>query len=121
MLSVRPFPDVEGVEWEVATNAWEPLWAHDGRQLFCRTRKQAVAMEVVPGLTFITIDRRVLFPNTFRTHVNRQPWDVSPDGRRVVTISGEGDSGVGDPRTVPEELIVAGNFFDELNRRVRPR
>jgi len=106
------------VEWEVATNAWEPLWAHDGRELFYRTREQVIAVEVLPGPTFTMGERRVLFPNTFRTNVNRQQWDVSPDDQQFVAIGGNLGQDTGDPRAVPEELIVVENFFEELKRRV---
>lgn len=121
VVSVRPFPDGEGVEWEVATNAWEPLWSHDGRELFYRTREQVIAVEVVPGPTFTMGQRRVLFPNAFRMNVNRQQWDVGPDDERFVVIGGWEGQDSGDPRAAPEELIVVENFFEELKLRVRPR
>ncbi len=69
-------------------------------------------VEVLPGATFVTGERRVLFSTQgFRSGTVHRQYDVTPDDQRFVMIRNIGEQEVG-------ELIVVENFFEELKAKV---
>ncbi len=71
-----------------------------------------MSVEVLPGPTFVTGERRVLFSTQgFRSNTVHQQYDVTPDGQRFVMIRNIGEQNA-------SELIVVENFFEELKAKV---
>ncbi len=111
---VRPFPNTDDGVWPVSTDlGTEPVWAHSGRELFYRRLGgDFMSVEVLPGPTFVTGERRVLFSaQGFRSAGSHQQYDVTPDDQRFVMIRNLGGADAG-------ELIVVENFFEELKAKV---
>ena len=88
------------------------MWAHSGRELFYKRSGNLMVVEVLPGPTFVTGERRVLFSTQgFRSNPVHQQYDVTPDDQRFVMIRNLGRQGA-------SELIVVENFFEELKAKV---
>jgi serine/threonine-protein kinase len=110
---VRPFPNTDDGRWQISTDGGrEPVWAHSGRELFYKEGADLMVVDVLPGATFVTGERRVLFPvQGHRWSVVHQFYDVTPDDQRFVMIRDRGAEQLG-------ELIVVENFFEELKAKV---
>ena len=107
------FEDKFGIRTVVSTGGGqEPVWAHSGRELFYKASGNLMAVEVLPGATFVTGERRVLFSTQgFRSSAVHQSYDVTPDGQRFVMIRNPDADELG-------ELIVVENFFEQLKAKV---
>ena len=113
---VRPFPDIDAGLWQVSTvRGDEPMWAHNGRELFYQggpnPGEQMVA-EIIVDPSFAVGQQRVLFPLT--TYLVGNGWagyDISPDDQRLMMLMAE--EGEDD-----RQLILVENFFEELRERV---
>ncbi len=110
---VRPFPNTNDGRWQVSTDGGrEPVWAHSGRELFYKGSGNLMVVEVLPGATFVTGARRVLFSTQgYRSGSTHQFYDVTPDDQRFVMIRNFVGEETG-------ELIVVENFFEELKAKV---
>jgi len=110
---VRPFPNTNDGRWPVSTDGGsEPVWAHSGRELFYKGNGNLMVVEVLPGATFVTGERRVLFSvQGFRWATIHQQYDVAPDDQRFVMIRNPEGAEAG-------QLIVVENFFEELKAKV---
>ncbi len=110
---VCPFPNTNDGRWLVSTgDGLEPVWAHSGRELFYKGSGNLMSAEVLPGPTFVTGERRVLFSTRlFLSNPFHQQYDVTADDQRFVMIRN---------RVAEEasELIVVENFFEELKAKV---
>jgi eukaryotic-like serine/threonine-protein kinase len=107
---VRPFPGVPGGRWLVSSDGGEePVWSHDGKELFYRTGSQMVAAAVRADPTFAVVGLDTLFSSrqlySFGVHA---AYDVSRDGRRFLMIRTRS--------TDVHEVIVVRNFVEELKR-----
>ena len=112
---VRPFPDpYRGSRWQIsAAGGRQPMWSHDGRELFYRDFSGAMMSVPVPAGPGFTPGRPVrLFDGTGYTGAGAQgsgrTYDVSPDGSRFLMVR------VGDQSNTP--LVVVLNWFEELKR-----
>jgi len=87
----------------------EPIWSHDGRELFYRWGSKIYVVDVTLGSEISVGTPRVLFDGPY---VNLYGWsyDVSPDGERFLVVENEE---LGETTT---ELIVITNFFDHVRR-----
>ena len=104
---VRPFPNTNDGTWQVSTDGGqEPVWAQSGRELFYRRGQNLMSVEVLPGATFVTGERRVLFSTRgiYRSSFQHQSYDVTPDEQRFVMIRNLGGQEA-------SELIVVENLF----------
>ncbi len=116
---VRPFPNTGDGRWQISVQGGqEPIWAHSGRELFYRTASGAIpqqmAIEILPGPTFTTGERRTLFPLTrFLLGASHQQYAVAPGDQRFVMIRFTGSERA-------DQLVVVENFFEEL-KRIVPR
>ncbi len=111
---VRPFPNTNDGKWQVSTDGGlEPVWAHSGRELFYKGSGNLIVVEVLPGATFVTGERGVLFSTRRFGSSNplHQSYDVTPDGQRFVMIRNLSSEEA-------TELIVVENFFEELKAKV---
>jgi len=112
---VRPFPDAyRGSRWQIsAAGGRQPVWSHDGRELFYRDFSGAVMSVPVPAGPGFVPGRPVrLFDGAGYTGSGPQgggrTYDVSPDGSRFIMVR------VGDQSSTP--LVVVLNWFEELKR-----
>ena len=107
---VQPYPG-PGRKWAISTaGGREPVWSHDGRELFFRNGEQMLTVDVEIGESFALGQPRVLFEAPYDlTSVSNQFYDVAPNGERFVMIQR-----VDDP---PTETRVVLNAIDEIRRR----
>ena len=115
---VRPFPDVEGGRWQISVRGGtEPLWAHNGRELFYKSRGELVVVEVESDSAFAVGEERSLFSVQPYYTLDLYPaYDVTADDQRFVMIRLTPlDLGTG------TELILVENFFEELKAKVGNR
>jgi serine/threonine-protein kinase len=113
-VMIRPFPG-PGSATQVSTDGGhEPLWSHDGRELFFRdytgTRMYTVAIQTSPRLR---IGRpQLLFTGPFMEgRVYGRNFDVTPDGRRFLMVMDA------QPEAVTQIRVVM-NWFEELEQLV---
>jgi serine/threonine-protein kinase len=117
-IYVRPFPEVNGGRWQVSTGGgFDPLWRHDGRELFYLVgpgRMMGTPIQAGAGATFAAGNPRVVFDGEYV----EQGYDVSPDGQRFLMIKDARPTGEGPP---PSQLIVVQHWLEELKRLVPTR
>jgi DNA-binding SARP family transcriptional activator/Tol biopolymer transport system component len=107
---VVPFPSTGAAKWPISPEGGtEPVWAHDGRELFYRDGRGSMhAVEVRTAPTFSIGRNTVLFDDRGFVLSGLHPmYTVSPDDRRLLMVRQ-----VGEPD--PGELIVVENWFSEL-------
>jgi serine/threonine-protein kinase len=83
----------------------EPVWAHSGRELFYRTGDSLMAAAVTSSPAFTVTGRRRLFAGPFLDGGGFREYDVSPDDRHFVMISGG---------TAQSTLFGVQNVFQRL-------
>ncbi len=106
---VRPFPNTQSGKWQISTDGGAaPRWSHSGRELFyISATNSMVAVELIPGPTFVTGRRKSLFAVT--PYIGGLgTWDLTPDDKRFVMIRGAGGG------SVSSELVVVENLLAEL-------
>jgi serine/threonine-protein kinase len=112
---VRPFPDAgSGLVQVSADGGLDPVWAHNGRELFYRNgANQLVAVQFTDDPTFVVVQEEVLFSMADYLPSNGTPmYDVSPDDQRFVMLR------IDDRRATTSELILVENWFEELRQRM---
>ena len=113
-IYVRPFPNVGEARWQVSTGGGtEPMWAHDGREIFYRNGSEdMVAVSVTTDPTFALGGyRKMGSVSTYRSDLNHRIYDVAADDERLLMIRARGG-------TEGSDLILVQNFFEELNEKV---
>jgi Tol biopolymer transport system component/tRNA A-37 threonylcarbamoyl transferase component Bud32 len=111
-IFVRRFDDPGAGRTQVSVDGGEePLWAHNGRELFYRSgRGEMVVAEVQATPTFTVRSQRKLFnrPNLGSDTYSRS-YDVTRDDQRFLMVNrAQGDL---------TELIIVLNWGDEVRRR----
>ncbi len=109
---VRPFPNAGAARWQVSTaGGADPLWAHNGRELFYRNaERELVAVEVATRPTFAAGTERVLFSVAgYQLGPMNHSYAVSPDDQRFVML---------EPVEGRRELVLVLNWFEEMRQRV---
>src|SRR5205814_512011 len=66
----------------------EPVWAHNGRELFYRAGDSLMVASVTLSPTFAVAGRRRLFAGSFLSRGAFREYDVAPDDQHFVMISG---------------------------------
>jgi serine/threonine-protein kinase len=119
-IYVRPFPEVNKGKWQVSTSGGDtPLWSPDGRDLFYRNGDSAMAVSVETEPAFKAAKPETLFKGTYIRMAglgDRQPWDISPDGKRFLMIKepqSTASAGGGQ-----RKINIVVNWFEELKQRV---
>ena len=110
-----PFPNTAAAKWAVSTGGGtEPLWSHSGKELFYRdVAGNLVAVEVHSTPTFSSGRSTVLFPaGTYLSFDRGAEYAVAPGDRRFLMIRQV-------PGSVPDQLIVVDNWFEELKAKER--
>jgi serine/threonine-protein kinase len=111
---VRPFPRVLEGRWLVSRGGGtEPIWAHNGTEIFYRSAaNQMMAAKVSTADTFAITRRDVLFDAApFRLSGFDRTYGVDPRGERFLMIRPTS------PRGAPREIILVQNFVDEMKSR----
>ena len=92
-ILARPFPETPARKWSVSPGVgYQPIWSHDGREIFYRTGDGTVMSVPVsrgPAPLDLKLGKplRVVTPvNTIRDWSSGPTYDVSPDGRRFLFI-----------------------------------
>ena len=112
-IYVVPFPNTASAKWEVSTGGGsEPLWSHSGKELFYRDGAgNLVSVEVHSTPTFSPGRSTILFPaGAYLAFARGAEYAVAPDDRRFLMIRQV-------PSSVPDELIVVDNWFEELRAK----
>jgi len=117
-IFVRPFPNVDEGKWQVSTRGGiNPMWAHNGRELFfldTATRNLTVAEFTTTPALFQVSGVTSLFevPSRIFWGGTNDPYDVDLDDQRFLMARVYG-SEYEDPT-----LVLVQNFFEELKTRV---
>jgi serine/threonine protein kinase/Tol biopolymer transport system component len=106
---VVPFP-LNGQRWRISTEGGgEPVWSHDGRELFYRGNGTVWAVDVRTSPAFGVGTPRVLFADTFTPSPNGSTgYSVSKDGKRFLFAQPVQP----DPPITHIQMVV--NWFTEL-------
>jgi len=114
-IYVQPYPGPGG-KWQISTDGGtEPVWNHNGRELFYRRGTRMMVVDVTtqptfsPGKPRLLFDRQYLsttFPATFPRYA------VSPDGQRFLMVK-QGEQAL-------TQINVVQNWISELKGRERP-
>jgi serine/threonine-protein kinase len=111
---VRPFPNTADAKWQVSvTGGTEPLWAHNGRELFYRNgNDEMVVAAISTGPSFAVASQRVLFSaRGYGSNSNYRGYDLSLDDQRFIMVHTVEEA-------EPGELILVENWFEELKAKV---
>lgn len=91
----------------------EPLWNHNGKELFYRNGDKVMAVPVSLQPTFSAGKTELLFEGHYHlTNASLPQYDVSPDGQRFLMIK---DAGADQSAT---QINIVQNWFQELEQKV---
>jgi len=109
---VQPYPGPGG-KWQISTEGGtEPVWNSNGRELFYRSGRKMMAVEIATKPGFTAGKPRVLFEGEYLPTPGTFPnYDVSHDGQRFLMIKPK-DAG----DAAPAQINVVLNWFEELKR-----
>ena len=119
---VRPFPPT-GAKYQIATtDAHDPLWSADGRQLFYLAAPfggathRMISVDVRTDSGFSFGNPTPMLDNVVGAAESEQsPYDITPDGRQFIVRTASGAASATAPRP---EIRITVNWFDELKARV---
>jgi len=110
---VTPFPEVGSAKWQVSTDGGsEPVWSHDGRELFYVRNTDLMVAQVSTTGTFSVLSRKTLFSvGSYSRDGAHRHYDVTKDGQRFVMIR-TSSFATGD-------LVLIENWFELLKDKLR--
>lgn len=106
---VVPFPNPGAAKWMIATLAIDPMWSHDGNELFYRGAEGdifAVSVKTTPSFSFGKPTRLFAAP---WYQFGPTGYAVAQDDQRFLMIRKS--------NSVPDKLIVIENWFEELKAK----
>jgi len=108
---VSPFPG-PGPRRQISTGGGrEPLWSHDGRELFYQSGTRLMAVTVAPGAAFSASAPRVEHEGRYFKEINgNTSFSITPDGRRFFRIQQV------EPERAITQLELVMSWFSELRR-----
>jgi serine/threonine-protein kinase len=114
---VQPYPNPSQGKWQVSTGGGgEPLWAHNGREIFYRNPSTdaftAVEVTAVPNAGFRAGPPRVLFASGIDPGADGRAYAVEADDRHFILARPIG--------TAESKLMVVRNFSVELAAKRAP-
>jgi serine/threonine-protein kinase len=90
---------------------YQPVWSHDGKELFYRSSNKMMAVSIETEPEFKVTQFEELFEGRYLTSIYRN-YDVAPDGRFLM---------IQEPQeSTPLGINVVLNWFEELKRLVPP-
>jgi hypothetical protein len=102
-----------GGEWPVSTDGGTaPRWRADGRELFYRSGKRMVVVEVDTSNGFRLGTTTKLFERDSFGGPD-EPYDVAPDGQRFLMLKAAAAA-----NSSERELHIIVNWIEELKRRL---
>jgi serine/threonine-protein kinase len=113
-IYVQPYPGPGG-KWLISTEGgMEPVWNPNGRELFYRSEKKLMAVDITTKPSFAVGKPHTLFEGPYvQAVLPIFNYDVSPDGQRFLMIKP-----VEQEHAAPSQINVVLNWFEELKRRV---
>jgi eukaryotic-like serine/threonine-protein kinase len=91
----------------------EPLWSHDGGEIFYRTGNKMMVSRTRTIPDFQAGPAQLLFEGAYdKGRESRPAYDVAADGRRFLMVR------TNDGESAPTGLEIILEWFDELKRRV---
>jgi eukaryotic-like serine/threonine-protein kinase len=111
---VQPYPGPGG-KWQIsAEGGTEPMWNHNGRELFYRSGNKMIAVEITTQPSFSAGKPKLLFSGEYQpTLVINANYDVSPDGQRFLMVKPSESA-----EAAPTQINVVLNWFEELKQKV---
>lgn len=112
---VQPLPGLDG-KWMISSGGGlEPLWSHDGKEIFYRNGESYFGVSVQTDPSFASALPKVIVKRRYYTDVPgiSRYFDITPDDQHFLFTKEEAlEAGTG-ART---ELLVVENWFQELQR-----
>jgi serine/threonine-protein kinase len=110
---VRPFPGPGG-RWQVSSSGGQiPTWSRRRSELFfdsLQDNRLMVLSYAADGSTFRANPPQRWSEQAIQLRPGNRPFDLHPDGDRVVVSATREASGM------PDKVVLVTNFFDELRR-----
>jgi eukaryotic-like serine/threonine-protein kinase len=109
---VQPYPGPGG-RWQIsADDGAEPEWNPNGRELFYRSGRKMMAVDIATQPGFTAGKPRVLFEGDYLpTPLQFPNYDVSQDGQRFLMLKPSEQEAA-----APTQINVVLNWFEELKR-----
>jgi len=95
-----------------ADGGFDPVWAADGRTLYYRSEGHVMRATVRPGSPITVLDRGLLFETDNHWDDFGRSFDVAADGRLLMIRP--------EPGSMPNQLNVILNWFEDLERLLPP-
>jgi serine/threonine-protein kinase len=113
-IYVQPYPGPGG-KWQISTEGGgEPTWNLNGRELFYRSGRKMMAVDVMTRPTFSSGKPKMLFEGQYQPTQSNQPnYSVSPDGQRFLMLKP-----IEQQEQAATQINVVLNWFEELRRKV---
>jgi dipeptidyl aminopeptidase/acylaminoacyl peptidase len=114
---VRPFPNVDGGRWQVSSEGGAyPFWARSGQELFyigADVQRPLMRVALQPGAGFNYGKPERLFDWAPYYATTGRTIDISPDGKRFLTVKALTNSSTARP-----SITVVSHWFDEVRARM---
>jgi Tol biopolymer transport system component len=113
-IYVQPYPGPGG-KWQISTEGgMEPVWNPNGRELFYRSGRKMIAVDIATQPSFAVGKARMLFEGEYvPTPATLSNYDVTPDGQRFLMLKPSESA-----EAAPTQINVVLNWFEELKRKV---
>jgi serine/threonine protein kinase/Tol biopolymer transport system component len=111
---VQPYPGPGG-KWQASRDGGtEPVWNHNGREVFYRSGNKMMAVEITTQPSFALDNPRMLFEGPYALSPGTSSnYDVSPDGQRFLMLRPSEQT-----QTAQTQINVVLNWFEELKQKV---
>jgi Tol biopolymer transport system component len=112
-IYVQPYPGPGGKVQISTDGGKEPLWNHNGKELFYRNGDKMMTVPMSLQPTFSAGKTELLFEGHYHpTNASLPQYDVSPDGQRFLMVK---DSGADQSAM---QINIVQNWFQELVQKV---
>jgi Tol biopolymer transport system component len=109
-IYLQSYPDHAGKLQISSDGGDEPVWAHDGRELFYRNTSKMMVAEIINQPAFKAGKPRLLFEGRYENLSWEPNYDVSPDGQKFLMLKSLDD-------TPPNQINIVLNWYEELRHR----
>jgi eukaryotic-like serine/threonine-protein kinase len=111
-IYIAAFPSMTSPRLVSREGGSEPRWAPDSRELFYKSDDVLMSVAITAGEGVIAgTPRRLFSVAPYRSALNRQQYDVAPDGQHFVMIR--------DVAGGARDVVYVENWFPELLAKVR--